>query len=221
MNPTPDTTTSADNGGNFDPQQAAALLDSTTQQTRRRTEPSPPWLLAIRAVIALIVYGAIWLSVRGQHPYHHPTAAVLPVVAVLVIVNFVVTVTMAKRATTGLSGRSRFRPIEIAAMLVVWIAVFVILGVLPGAGVSDGVAYGTYPATVPLIVAGLSWAGIMAARSRWRMCGSGIAVAVIGALAVFAGPAGSWAVSGVGLFVVLLGSAVVITWQQRRSVVRS
>ena len=39
MNHTPDTPTSAGNGGNFDPQQAAALLDQTTQQARRRLSP--------------------------------------------------------------------------------------------------------------------------------------------------------------------------------------
>jgi hypothetical protein len=219
MNPTPDATTAAD-GGNFDPRQAAALLDQTTQQTRRRVEPYPPWLLTIRAFIALVAYGAVWLSVRGQHPYNHPTAAVIPVVAVLVVVNFVATVTVAKRATTGLTGRSRLRPAEIAAMAVVWIGVFVVLGVLAGAGVSHSVVYGIYPAAVPLIAAGLVWAGIMAARANWRACWTALAVAVVGAVAVFAGPAGAWAVAGVGLCVVLLGTAAAIAWRQRRSLVR-
>ena len=67
MNPAPDTTAAAGNDGSFDPGQAAALLDQTTRQTRRRLEPAPPWLLAIRAFIALAIYGAVWLSVRGQH----------------------------------------------------------------------------------------------------------------------------------------------------------
>ena len=44
-------------------------------------------------------------------------------------------------------------------------------------------------------------------------------VAVVGAVGLFAGPARAWAVVGVGLFIVLLGSAVAIVWQQRRSVV--
>ena len=115
MNPTPDTTTAAGNGGNFDPRQAAALLDQTTQQTRRQLEPAQPWLLAIRAFMALAIYGAVWLSVRGQHPYQHPTAAVIPVLVVLVVVNFAATVAVARRATAGVSGRSRLRPAEIAA----------------------------------------------------------------------------------------------------------
>ncbi len=67
MNPTPDTT-AAGNGGNFDPRQAAALLDQATQQARRQLEPAQPWLLVIRAVVVLAVFGAVWLNVRGQTP---------------------------------------------------------------------------------------------------------------------------------------------------------
>ena len=77
MNTTPDYS-AAGEGGSLDPAQAAALLDQTTQQTRRKTAPARPWLLAIRAVAVLLVLGACWLNVRGQHPYSGPTAAVLP-----------------------------------------------------------------------------------------------------------------------------------------------
>ena len=91
MNHTPDTAT-AGNGGTFDPQQAAALLDQTTHQARRKFEPSPPWLLATRAVLVLAALGAIWLSVRGQHPYRGPTAADIPVLIAFIVVNFTATV---------------------------------------------------------------------------------------------------------------------------------
>ena len=219
MNHTPDAAT-AGNGGNFDPRQAAALLDQTTQQARRKFEPYPPWLLVIRAVGVLVVFGAVWLSVRGQHPYKYPTAAVIPVVIAFGVLNLVATVAVARRATAGVSGRTRLRPAEIAVMAVIWAGVFVIMPVLAAAGVSDAVVYGWYPVAVPLIVAGLAWAGIMAARANWRECGTGLAVAVVGAAAALAGPAGAWLVVGVGLCVVLLGSAAVIVWRQRRNLVR-
>jgi hypothetical protein len=220
MNHTPDITTTDGNGGNFDPQQAAALLDQTTQQTRRRLEPAQPWLLVLRAVGVLAVCGAVWLSVRGQHPYKGPTAAVLPVLFAFVVLNFGATVAVAKRATAGVSGRSRLRRSEITVLAVAWIAPFVVMGALAGAGVSHAYVYGQYPVTVPLIVAGLAWAGIMAARANWRACGTGLAVAAVGGVGAFAGPAGAWAVAGVGLCVTLLGYAAVIVWQQRRSAVR-
>lgn len=214
MNPTPGTAT-AGNGGSFDPRQAAALLGQTTQQARRQFEPSPPWFLAVRAVMVLVAYGAVWLSVRGQHPYTHPTVAALPGVFAFVVVNLGAAVLLARRATAGVSGRSQLRPAEIAVMAVVWVGVFAVMGVLAGAGVSDTIVYGIYPAAVPLIAAGLAWAGIMAARANWRACGTALAVAVVGAVGVFAGPVGAWAVVGVGLCVVLLASAAVIAWRQR------
>jgi hypothetical protein len=219
MNTTPDTTT-ADNGGNFDPRQAAALLDQTTQQTRRQLEPVPPWLLVIRAVLALVVYGALWLSVRGQHPYAHPTAAVAPVGIAVGLFNLVAVTAMTKRATAGVRGRSQFRPVEMAVMVAVFVAVLLAMVPLADAGVSPGIAWGLWPATVPLMAGGLAWAGVQAARANWRAVWTPAAVAAVGAVAWAAGPAGSWAVAGVGLFLVLLGRAAAITWQQRRSVVR-
>jgi hypothetical protein len=219
VNPTPDTTTSAGNGGDFDPQQAAALLDQTTQQARRRLEPAQPWLLVIRAVAVLAAFGAVWLSVRGQHPYQHPTATAIPVVIAFGILNFVATVTVARRATAGVSGRTRLRRAEVAALTAVWVGVFAVMVALAGAGVSDAIVWGWYPAAVPLIAAGLAAAGIMAARANWRPFGTSLAVAAVGAVAAFAGPAGAWLVAGAGLCVVLLGSAAVIIWRQRRGVV--
>jgi uncharacterized protein YybS (DUF2232 family) len=219
MNHTPDATTAAGNGGNFDPRQAAALLDQTTQATRRKLAPAQPWLLTIRAVMVLAVLGACWLNVRGQHPYKGPTSAVAPFVVVFVIANFLATVTVRKRATAGVSGKSRLRPWEITVLTLAWIAVFAVIGALAGTGVSPAIVYSLIPLTVPLILAGLAWAGINAARADWRPCGVGVGVAVVGAVGLFAGPAGAWAVDGVGLFIVLLGSAIAIVWQQRRSVV--
>jgi hypothetical protein len=206
----------AGDGGGLDPRDAAALLERTRLRARRRLEPGPPWLLAARAVLVLAACGAVWLSVRGQHPYRHPTAAAIVAVIAFGLVNLGGTVAVARRATAGVRGRSRLRPAEIAVLAVSWVGVYVVMGVLIGAGVSDAVVYGWYPVAVPLIVAGLAWAGMMAARERWRAAGTGLAVALVGAAGVAAGPVGVWAVSGVGLCLALLGSAAVTFRQQRR-----
>jgi hypothetical protein len=214
MNATPDTST-ADNGGTFDPRQAAALLDQTTQQARRKLEPFPPWLLVVRGVGALVVYGGIWLSVRGQHPYAYPTASAVPGAIAFGIANTVATVAVARRATVGVVGKSRPRPAEVVSWVVTWVAVFGVMGVLIGAGVSDSIAYGLYPACVPLIAAGLVWATIMAAQSRWRRCGAALAIAVVGGVGWLTGPAGAWLVAGVGICAVLVGTAAIIARRQR------
>jgi hypothetical protein len=211
MNPTPNT--AAGDGGTFDPREAAALLDQTSRQARRQFEPAQPWLLAIRAVLVLAALGAVWLSVRGQHPYKGPGISALLIVAAFVVINFTATVTVRARATAGVSGRSRFSPVEIAVMAASWVVPFVVMAAL---GVTHDSQSG-YLLTVPLIVVGVVFAALMAVRSDWRSCGTGLAVAATGAAGAAAGQAGAWAVTGVGLCLTLLGSAAVIAWQLHRA----
>jgi hypothetical protein len=215
MNPAPDSTTSAGNGGNFDPRQAAALLDQTTHQARRKFAPSPPWLLAIRAIAVLAALGGIWLTVRGQHPYRGPTGADIPILIGFIVLNFAATVGVRERAMAGVRGRTRLHPVEITILVLAWAAVPLLMWRLHVAGVS----YSWYPTTV-LIVPGLAWAAISAARGDWRQFGTGLALAAISVVGAFAGPAGSWAVAGVGLCAVLMSDAVAIAWRQRRDVAR-
>jgi len=209
MNQTPDTAATTGNGGIFDPQQAAALLDHTTQQARRQLAPSPPWLLAARAVAVLAVCGAVWLDVRDQHPYHGPTAAVIPVLVAFIVLNFGATVTVRERALAGVRGPTRLRPAEITILVAAFVAVPVLMWALS----ANGVSFATYPTTV-LFIPGLAWAAV-AARRGWRESRSGIAIFLIGVAGAFAGPAGSWLVAGAGLCAVLLASAAIIAWQRR------
>jgi hypothetical protein len=209
MNHTPDTAT-AGNGGTFDARRAAALLDQTTQQARRKFQPSPPWLLATRAVLVLAALGAIWLSVRGQHPYRGPTAADIPVLIGFIVVNFAATVTVRRRATAGVTGRSRFSQGEIAVLVSAFAAAVVAMAGLGAAGLN----FAWYPTSV-LVVPGLAWAAIAATRANWFSFGTGLALVVLGIVGAFAGPAGSWAVAAAGLCVVLLGMAAAIAWQRR------
>lgn len=204
MNPISDTT--ADNGGDFDPRQAADLLDQTRRAAMRRFEPAQPWLLAIRAVLVLATLGAVWLTVRGQHPYTGPRASALLIVAVFVVVNFTATVTIRRRATAGVSGRSRFTPVEITVLAAGWVAPY---AVMAGLGVTGDSRSGSL-LTVPLIVVGVVFAAVMAARTDWRACCTGLAVAATGAVGASVGQADAWAVTAVGLCVTLLGSAAVI-----------
>jgi hypothetical protein len=202
-------TAAADNGGTFGPEQAAALLDQTTQRARRKLQPSPPWLLATRAVMVLAALGVIWLSVRGQHPYKGPTAADIPVLIGFVVVNFAATVAVRARAVAGVSGRTRFSQGEIAVLVASFAVTVVAMAVLA----ADGVGLATYPTSV-LVIPGLAWAALMAARRNRLEVAIGIAIVVMGILGAFAGPAGAWAVAAVGLCAVLLGNAVAVARHQ-------
>jgi hypothetical protein len=209
MNYTPDAT-AAEGGSNFDPEQAAALLDQTTYQARRQLQPSPPWLLVTRAVMVLAACGAVWLSVRGQHPYRGPTAADVPILVAFIVINFTATVAVRRRAIAGVSGRTPFSRAEITVGALAWVTAAVVMVALAASGVS----YAKYPTTV-LLVPGLAWAATMAVRADWHRCAAGLAVAIVGAAGEFAGPAGAWAVAAIGLCAVLLGSAADVAWRQR------
>jgi hypothetical protein len=212
MNPAPDTSAPAGDGGSFDPRQAAALLDQTSAQARRQLAPSPPWLLATRAVAVLAALGAIWLTVRGQHPYKGPTAADIPILIAFVVLNFAATVAVRKHAMTGVRGTTRFRPAEITVLVVSWAVTPLFMWALAAAGAS----FAWYPTTV-LIIPGLAYAAVMGARDGWRGSATGLAIAATGVAGAFAGQAGSWLVAGAGLCVVLLGRAAAVARRQRQN----
>jgi hypothetical protein len=215
MTPTPGTTTPGNsgnggNGGSFGPEQAAALLSQATRQARRRFAPSPPWLLATRAVMAGAACGAVWLSVRGQHPYRGLTTADIPILIAFITLNLGATLAVRHRAITGIHGRTRMRPTEITILAGAWAAAAALMAALAAAGLN----YSLYPTTT-LIIPGLAWAATSAARAAWRNCATGLAVTATGAAGLPAGPAGAWAVAGAGLCAILLANAAATARYQR------
>ena len=218
MNHAPDTP-AAGNGSSFDPQQAAALLDQTTRQARRKFQPNPPLLNVFRAVVVLVAFGGIWLSVRGQHPYRGPSGWAIVLAYVLVAVVIAWSASALKRAYSGVSGAAQRRA-GIGVLLVAWVLVYVFQGALYHAGVSHTVVYGLYPAAAPLMIVGLAGAANAAGREDWPMVGTTLPVAIVAAIAAFGGPVNVWLIMGIGLCAAMLGSAVFTAWQQRHSVVR-
>jgi hypothetical protein len=212
-----DDTAASDPGGAFDPREAAKLLDQTTEQARRRLNLTSPLLASIGATAALVALGAVWLSVRGQHPYKGPTAAGLLVMYGILACWIVTVVTFQRRALSGVSGRSvRQQRGFGAAVVTALVAVSVFQGVLHHDGVSNGIVYGIYPLTAQLIAMGAVAAGLQAAREDWPNFAIAIAVMCVAAGGAFAGPRAVWLVDGVGLFIVVLGHSAAEAWLRRR-----
>jgi hypothetical protein len=217
MNETRDTneTAAAGQDGELDPREAATLLEQTTRQARHKFNPNPPLLSLLLAIVVLGAYGAVWLSVRGQHPYKGPTGWALAILYGLVIIVIIASVGFMKRATTGVKGPSRMRPAEITVLAAAWILVYVFMGALDHAGASHAIVYGIYPATAPLILVGVAGAGLAQARADWPMFGGALTVAVIAAIGAYFGPAGAWLVAGIALAAALLVHAGGTAWRQR------
>ena len=177
-----------------------------------------PWLSLLAAAVALVAFGVVWLSVRGQHPYKGPTVVALVVLYVVVLIRIGTVVYAHRRAKAGVSGRSVSQQrAEGAALAVAMIAVYVLMAALAHAGASDGVVYGVYVATATLIVLGTFWAARSAIREDWLGLGLSIAIVLVAAGSAFAGPRGVWLSDGVGLCVVLLGYSAAQAWRLRAS----
>jgi hypothetical protein len=198
-------TETEDEGDELNPREAAALLEQATSQAERRFAVQPPILILAAAVTVLIAYGAVWLSVRHQHPYSGPTGTALAVLYGTLLVWIVFVTTVLRRALSGRSWPQRRR--EGMTFGAIWICVYVFQGALHHADHNHAIAYGIYPAVAPLLVVGSAAAGYQVGRANWPQAGFAAAAVVLGASAAFAGPAGVWIVTGVGLCLLLLAGA--------------
>lgn len=169
----------------------------------------------------LVVFGGLWLSVRGQHPYTgHISGWAIAVAVVLVVMNIGWTAWVIGRAGTGVSGAAQRKwQAWTGVMAAAWIIGYAITAPLYYAGVSHPV-WGLYPASAPLLIIGPASAAVAAAFRYWLLAGTCLAIAVAAAAAGFGGPAGSWLITGIGLCAVYLGIAAFTARRQRRSMVR-
>jgi hypothetical protein len=209
-------TPTIDEGGEFDPRAAATLLEQTTKRAQRQFEFPSPLLSLIQAAALLAAYGAIWLSVRDQHPYSGPSGTALVELYAFVGVAAIAVGLDGRRARAGVSGRSsRQGWIRAIPFTAAYLAVYVLMGALRFDGFSTAIVYGIVPAVGPLIVLGAAAAGDAAAREDWQVLGFAIAVIAVGAGSAFAGPSGVWGVAGVGLCALLVCGAITKVWLRR------
>lgn len=200
----------------LDPRAAATLLDETRRRAERRFELRPAWLTFTAAIVVLVCYGVLWLSVRHQHPYVGPAgwalAALYGTLAVWGAVNAVVF----RRATSGVGGHAaRQRAIVGFGVAVIWICVYVVQGALHHAGAGSGIVYGIWPAAGPLIVVGSAAAAYEAGRARAASASVAVAAVVLGSVACFASPRAVWGVIAVGFCALLLAATAMQLWRQR------
>jgi hypothetical protein len=218
MNGPRDTYETTTGDDSLDPREAVRLLEQSTRDAHRQFNLTSPLLSVLGAAVVLVALGAVWLSVRGQHPYKGPTAGGLLVMYGILACWIAVVVAHRRRAMAGLSGRSiRQERAYGVAVLTALVGVSVFQGVLKHDGASLAIVYGIYPLTAQLIALGALGAAIAAAREEWPGFGVGIAVALVAAGSAFAGPRGVWLSDGIGCAVVVLGYAAAQAWLRRPS----
>ncbi len=214
---------STDGEDSLSPREAADLLERSQREARRKLTSDTPLLSVFSALVVLAIYGAIWSSSRGQHPYTGPSLDVIGLVYILVAVAALASVSVYVRATAGVSGRSRHEARTVAIPFVFAIVgVYVFDGALRYDGFSPAVVYGVFDAAAPWLVVGAVLAGHAAAKEDWwKLAG---AIAMIGAAAgsAFAGPANVWGVLAVCGCLLLLAQGVLrFRWLRTAPIARS
>ncbi|MGH3509752.1 MAG: hypothetical protein ACRDPI_05920 [Nocardioidaceae bacterium] len=219
MNTTGDVhdTRSPEDDGPFGAREAATLLEQTRRRARNTFNPHTALLSLSQALAMLLIYGAIWHSSRGHHPYRGPSlTAVGWVYLVVAVVNLVI-VAFYVRARAGVSGPSQ-REDKIAAIPAVAaiVGVYVFNGALYADGFSLRLVYGVFDAAGPWLVVGAALAGLAAAKEDWWKLGSAVAVMAVAVGAAFAGPVNVWGVLALSGFVIFLGQAALrFQWSRR------
>jgi hypothetical protein len=203
------------NGAGMDVHEAAAILQDTTERAQRALIVRRPLVFAVWGLAWLVADGAIWLSVRDQHPYNGPTPVSLVVLTIVVAAAAAITTVLVGRAGSGVGGWTVLqRRIFLLSYLSGYIAMFTLEAAIDHAGASRAVL-GVYGAAAPILLAGLVIAASSALSLDWSVFGLGIWLFVVAAVSGFAGPVGVWAVSALGGGAALLLMSV--TGLRRRS----
>jgi hypothetical protein len=185
---------STDEDMGMDVARAAVILAEAREQARHQLRIRYPVLFSIWGLMYLLGYGAIWLSVRGQHPYQGPTPAALLALTLIVAAAIAITVVLVGRAVSGIGGSSALRRrVYVVASLTGFVGLLTLEAALDHAGASRGVL-GVYGAAAPILLTGLIYAVSSAIWLDWTVFGLGLWLMTVAAGSGFAGPVTVWAV---------------------------
>src|SRR5258708_28402747 len=82
----------------LDAQGAAVIAQEARERARRELRVRRPVLFVTWGLVVLVSYGAMWLSARGQRPYHAPAWATLLLAFLLFVAAAGATATVGDRA---------------------------------------------------------------------------------------------------------------------------
>jgi hypothetical protein len=194
--------------------EAAAIMQEADDKARRQLRVSYRATFTIWGLGLLLGYGAMWLTVRGQRPFHGPPPAVFAVVALLgagsVIAGLAET-----QADSGVGGLSVIRRrIHFLSVLAGLAGMFALEGALVHAGASRPVI-GVFEASAPVLVAGLFYFTTSTVWLDWPVFGLGVWLVVVAAAGGFAGPVGVWGVDALAAGLAYLLMVAIEPWLRR------
>jgi len=169
-----------DDGTTMGVADAAVIMQEASDRARRQLRVSHRATFTIWGLGLLLGYGSIWLTVRGQQPFHGLPPATFAVGALLSSASIMTGVAQAQ-ADSGVGGLSAVRQrIHLLAVLAGFAAMFALEGALAHTGASRSVI-GVFEASAPVLVAGLFYFTTSAVWLDWPVLGLGIWLLVVAA----------------------------------------
>jgi hypothetical protein len=186
-------------------QEAAAVVAEARARARKELVISAPLVYAAWGLVWLIGYGAMWLSVRGQHPYTGPSG--VSIAAVFVLAGFAVAtiLVIASRAAAGVDGRSARHRRIIASTWATGYLILLIVQAAIGSSVSmRTLAFVAFAG--PVLLAGLTYILASALGRNRPAFALGAWLVIVGASCAWLAPAAllaACALAGGGAFLLM------------------
>jgi hypothetical protein len=183
-------------GEALDAQGAAVIAQEARERARRELRIRRPVLFVTWGLVVFASYGAMWLSVRGQRPYHGPAWETLLLAFLLFVAAAGATANVVDRAASGVGGRSELRRgIFVLALAVGFAALEIEKQALWHAGAARPIA-ALFGEAIPMLVAGLVFVASSAitARPDWPRLALGLWLLAVAAGGAWAGPVTNLAV---------------------------
>lgn len=186
-------------------QEAAAIVQDARARARRELVISTPVVYAAWGLVWLIGYGAMWLSVRGQHPYQAPSGVSIAAVFVLAAFAAAVVLAVAHRAAAGIGGQSaRHRRIILATWAIGYLVLLLVQAAISGHVSTRAFAFAG--SAGPLLLAGLVYI-LASVLGRDRLAFAlGAWLVIVGASCAWLAPAAilaTCALAGGGAFLLI------------------
>jgi hypothetical protein len=169
----------------MDAQGAAVIMQQARERAGSELRVRRPLLFVTWGLALLIGYGAMWLSVRGQHPFHGPAWRALLLSFLLLLIALIITAQIVDWAASGVGGRSEVqRVIFVLAVVAGYAALLIEKTAIASAGASRPVQ-AVLGATAPMLAAGLVFVATsaVAARLNWARLAVGLWLLAVAAAA--------------------------------------
>ncbi len=167
-------------------QEAAAVVQDARARARKELVISTPLVYMAWGLVWLVGYGAMWLSVRGQHPYTGPSGVSMAAVFVLAGFAVAAVLVIASKAAAGIDGRSvRHRRIIGATWAIGYLSLLIVAPAISSSVSTRTLAFISFAG--PMLLVGLVCILILAAA-----LGRNRQASVLGAWLVIAGISCAW-----------------------------